>query len=144
EQPRSVESIQGACMLIRREALDRVGLLDERFFVYTEEIDLCRRLLESRWEIYWVPSASVVHYGAASTEQVGSRMFVQLYRSKVIYFRKHQGALGAFAYKAVLAAASLPRVVLPAVGMLFLPSRRERFRSLAANYSTLLVQLPAL
>ena len=144
ENPRSVESVQGACMLIRRSALDRVGLLDERFFVYTEEIDLSRRVLESGWQIFWVPNAVIVHYGGASTEQVSGSMFLQLYRSKVAYFRKHQGVRGAVAYKLVLAAASVPRVVVPALGMWLLPTRRTKLRSLVRNYSQLLAELPAL
>ena len=70
-------------MLLRREALEQTGLLDERFFIYTEEIDLCRRLLDAGWQIFWVPSAVIVHYGGASTAQVSARMFLELYRSKV-------------------------------------------------------------
>lgn len=142
--PRAVESVQGSCMLIRNEALDQTGLLDERFFVYTEEIDYCRRLLDGGWTIFWVPAAVIVHYGGASTEQVNHRMFVQLYRSKVQYFRKHMGQGGAVAYKAVLVTAMLPRLILPALAFPFVPSRRNRWRDTIRNYSTLLVQLPAL
>lgn len=142
--PHSVESIQGACLLVRREALDQAGLLDERFFVYTEEIDLCRRLLDCGWQIYWVPQAVVVHYGGASTSQVGARMFLQLYRSKVQYFRKHLGFWGAVGYKAVLLAATVPRLIVPALGIAFVPSHREKWRGVLTNYSSLLVQLPAL
>lgn len=144
DRPRRVESVQGSCMLIRQEALAQTGLLDEQFFVYTEEIDLCRRLLDAGWQIYWVPEAVIVHYGGASTEQVSGRMFVQLYRSKVQYFRKHMGLGGAVAYKAVLLAATLPRLVVPALAFPFVPSRRARWRDTIRNYSALLVQLPAL
>lgn len=144
EGSQRVESIQGACMLIRREALEQAGLLDERFFIYTEEIDLCRRLLDLGWQIFWVPRAVIVHHGAASTAQVGSRMFLELYRSKVQYFRKHLGVWGGVAYKGVLLAATLPRLVLPALAIAFVPSRRERSRGILKNYSSLLVQLRAL
>lgn len=143
-EPQRVESVQGACLLVRREALEQAGLLDERFFIYTEEIDFCRRLLDCGWHIVWIPRAVVVHYGGASTSQVSARMFIELYRSKVQYFRKHTGALGAAAYKAVLVAASVPRLVLPSLAMAFVPSRRERWRGTVENYSRLLVRLPAL
>jgi hypothetical protein len=143
-EPQQVESVQGACLLIRRTALEQTGLLDERYFIYTEEIDLCRRLLDCGWQIYWVPAAVVVHHGGASTSQVGARMFLELYRSKVQYFRKHTGTLGAMAYKAVLVAASVPRLVVPTLAMAFVPSRRERWRGTVQNYSRLLVRLPAL
>jgi N-acetylglucosaminyl-diphospho-decaprenol L-rhamnosyltransferase len=142
--PQSVESIQGACMLIRREALEQAGLLDERFFIYTEEIDLCRRLLDLGWQIFWVPESVIVHHGAASTAQVGGRMFLELYRSKIQYFRKHLGAWGGVAYKVVLLAATLPRLVVPALAIAFVPSQRESSRSILRNYSSLLLQLRAL
>jgi GT2 family glycosyltransferase len=143
-QPQRVESIQGACLLVRRSAVEETGLLDERFFIYTEEIDLCRRLLDCGWQIFWIPQAVVVHYGGASTAQVSGRMFLELYRSKVQYFRKHTGAFGVAGYKAVLLAATLARLVLPPLAMAVMPSRREQWRSVLTNYSSLLVELRAL
>jgi GT2 family glycosyltransferase len=143
-EPQRVESVQGACLLVRRDALAEIGLLDERYFIYTEEIDLCRRLLDSGRQIYWVPGAVVVHYGGASTSQVSARMFLELYRSKVQYFRKHTGALGAAAYKAVLLAASLPRLVVPTLAMPFVPSRRAQWRGTVKNYSSLIASLATL
>jgi hypothetical protein len=142
--PQPVESILGACLLVRREALEAAGLLDERFFIYTEEIDLCRSLQDRGWTLYWVPEAVIVHYGGASTAQVALRMFVELYRSKVQYFRKHFGRRGALGYKAVLVAAALPRMGMAAVAMALRPAQRAKWRALLTNYSTLLVQLPAL
>ncbi len=144
DAPQQVESVQGSCMLLRRDALEQVGLLDERFFIYTEEIDLCRRLVDGGWQIFWVPQANIVHYGAASTAQVSARMFLELYRSKVQYFRKHGGLGGALAYKSVLLAAALPRILLTSVVLALVPSRREACRGTLKNYSSLLVQLPAL
>jgi GT2 family glycosyltransferase len=144
EAPRQVESVQGACLLLRREALAEIGPLDERFFVYTEEIDLCRRLVNRGWRIFWVPRAVVAHYGGASTEQVAGTMFLQLYRSKVQYFRKHLGGAGALAYKAVLLVAAVPRIFVPSLVMAFVPARRSRWRDLRQNYTSLLKALPAL
>jgi GT2 family glycosyltransferase len=142
--PQRVESILGACLLVRRDALEAAGLLDEQFFIYTEEIDLCRRLQDRGWHLYWIPRSVIVHHGGASTTQVALRMFVELYRSKVQYFRKHFGRRGALGYKAVLVAAALPRVGLASVAMAVRPAQRARWRVLLTNYSALLVQLPAL
>jgi GT2 family glycosyltransferase len=142
--PQPVESILGACLLVRREALDDAGLLDEQFFIYTEEIDLCRRLHDRGWSLYWIPEAVIVHHGGASTSQVGQPMFVELYRSKVQYFRKHFGRRGAIGYKAVLAAAALPRVGLASVAMAVRPAQRAKWRALLADYSLLLARLGAL
>ncbi len=89
--PRRVEVIKGACLMLRREVLDEVGLLDEQYFIYTEEMDLCYRMLQAGWELWWVPAAVVKHYGEASTRQIAEEMYVQLYRSKVQFHRKFGG-----------------------------------------------------
>lgn len=142
--PQRVESILGACLLIRRDALEATGLLDEQFFIYTEEIDLCRRLQDHGWHLYWVPQSVIVHYGGASTTQVGRPMFVELYRSKVQYFRKHFGRRGAIGYKAVLVATALPRVVVASVAIAVRPADRAKWRALLTDYSLLLARLAAL
>jgi GT2 family glycosyltransferase len=142
--PKRVEALQGACLMVRRAVLDRIGVLDERFFIYTEEVDLCRRMNDAGFELFWVPQASLVHFGGQSTRQVATRMFLELYRSKVEYFRKHMGTWGAWAYKAVLAAAAIPRVVMPAILLALQPSKRPELEPMLRNYSSLLVTLPTL
>jgi GT2 family glycosyltransferase len=142
--PQQVESILGACLLVRRHALEATGLLDEQFFIYTEEIDLCRRLQDHGWQLYWVPQALIIHYGGASTTQVGRPMFVELYRSKVQYFRKHFGRRGAIGYKAVLVATALPRLAVASVGMAVRRTERAKWRALFSDYMLLLARLSAL
>lgn len=83
--------IQGACMLVRREALEKVGLLDEQYFMYSEEPDWCARLKQFGWEIWYTPEAKITHYGGQSTRQRRHEMLVMLYRSKVRFFMKHRG-----------------------------------------------------
>jgi GT2 family glycosyltransferase len=60
--PHEAETVYGAAMLIRRQALEAIGWFDERFFMYFEDVDLCRRMWEARWKIHFVPSARFVHY----------------------------------------------------------------------------------
>jgi GT2 family glycosyltransferase len=76
--PHRVDVAQGACLALRREALDQVGALDEEFFMYTEEVDLCRRLWRAGWTVNWVPGARVVHLGGQSTMQLREDMFLRL------------------------------------------------------------------
>ncbi len=108
--PRTVDVIQGNCMLIRQEALLDVGLLDETHFMFTEEVDLCYRLLQKNWQIYWVPQAQIIHYGGQSTRQAAQEMFIELYRSKILFFRKTRGFLGSSVYKLILLIAALTRI----------------------------------
>lgn len=138
--PRQIEVIKGACLMLRREALDQVGPLDERYFIYTEEMDLCYRLRQAGWELYWVPQAQVVHYGEGSTRQVAEAMYVQLYRSKVQFHRKTGGEGQARLFKTLLALAYLPRFAVTVIGAPFSPSLAARART----FRRLLSELPAM
>jgi GT2 family glycosyltransferase len=142
EVAQSVDALLGACLLIRREALNTVGLLDEDYFMYSEEVDLCYRLKRSGWSLYWVPQARVIHYGGQSTKQVAAKMFLQLYRAKVQYFRKNQGRFSAQWYKLILLSASLPRLTLPWVYLVIRDQQRPQNVTLIRNYWQLLVNIP--
>jgi len=142
ESPREVEVIQGASLLLRRAALDQVGLLDDRYFMYTEEVDLCYRLHQGGWQLYWVPKSKVVHYGGQSTKQVPTKMFLCLYQSKLIFLRKHYGWLAAQFYKLILLFATLARLLMVPLCWLESSSKRQRHLALADHYRHLLVELP--
>jgi hypothetical protein len=89
QTPFSIDHPLGACMLVRREAIAEAGLLDERYFMYSEEIDWCWRIRRCGWAIWQVPAAQVTHIGGAATRQFRQRMRVELYRSRVAFFRQH-------------------------------------------------------
>ena len=140
ETLRPVEVIKGACFLLRRAALEQVGLLDEGYFMYTEEMDLCYRLAQAGWQLWWVPQAVVKHYGEASTKQMAEAMYVQLYRSKVQFYRKFGGPRRADRFKRLLRLAYGPRLVVAALGALFSQNLAARART----YRRLLAELPAM
>jgi GT2 family glycosyltransferase len=138
ERPRPVEVLQGTSLLLRREALDETGLLDEGYFVYTEEVDLCYRLHQAGWELHWVPRSRVVHFGGQSTRQANRAMFVSLYRTKTQYFRKHHGRGSALAYRLILLLAALFRLALTPLTWLEPSNRRAEHLKAAGNYGELL------
>lgn len=141
-EPLDVEVIQGACLMLRRAALEEVGLLDERYYIYSEEVDLCLRLRRAGWRLVWLPGAQVVHYGGQSTRQASVPMFLHLYRSKVLYFRKHRGRLAAGVYKAILFLAALPRLLFGPLTRVA-PARGVEGRpSLERLYLRLILALP--
>jgi len=142
--PRLVDTLLGACIMVRREALDQVGLLDERFFMYSEEVDFCTRLRKSGWEIYWTPQAEVVHYGGQSTRLVAAEMFLNLYQAKVQYFRKHRGMFHAMQYKLILLAAGLARVSLTPAAWMERGNHRAEHLALIRQYRQLLRALPGM
>jgi len=141
-QPRQVEVIQGASLMIRRDILQRVGLMDESYFMYTEEVDLCYRILQAGWLLYWVPQSQVVHYGGQSTRQVAAKMFLQLYGSKIHFFRKHYGRFTTTLYKCTLGLTSLLRLALSPLVWLRPAEIRRTQLALAKNYFQLLRVLP--
>lgn len=87
-----VDWIVGAAMLCRREALEAVrtgaGPFDERFFMYSEELDLCRRLKQDGWRVVYVPEAVVIHYEGKSSEQASAARHIHFNTSKVAYYDK--------------------------------------------------------
>lgn len=90
-----VDWITGAAMLARREAIEEVGLLDEGFFMYSEELDWCKRFLEAGWRVVYLPAAQIIHHVGKSSEQVVAARHIYFQTSKVRYFRKHQSPLAA-------------------------------------------------
>ncbi len=143
-QPREVDSLQGACLLIRREVFDQIGLLDEDYFMYTEEIDFCFRARKAGWNIIWLPTAEVIHYGGQSTRQVAARMFIQLYQSKLLFFRKHYGKPATWIYKLIIVFASLIRLALTPLAWLERLPVHEQHLALSRHYLRLLAALPQL
>jgi N-acetylglucosaminyl-diphospho-decaprenol L-rhamnosyltransferase len=140
EEPRQTEVIKGACLMLRHTALDQVGLLDGSYFMYTEEVDLCYRLAQAGWQIWWVPAAKVTHFGEASSRQVAQTMYVQLYRSKIQFYRKYGGERHADLFKRLLRVAYWPRF---AAATLFAPLSPS-LNAKARVYRDLLTQLPTL
>jgi GT2 family glycosyltransferase len=92
---REVDSIMGAFMLVRASAIQQVGRMDERYFMYSEEADWCYQFKKVGWKIYFVPDPETVHLWGGSATQVATRMHVELYRSRVQFFRKNYGAMSA-------------------------------------------------
>jgi hypothetical protein len=144
QQPHRTQVLLGACLLLPRQALEQVGGFDEEYFMYSEEVDLCYRLAQAGWELYWHPAAQVVHYGGQSTQQAAAEMFLHLYRSKTLFFRKHRGLLATLGYKLLLAATSLSRMVLAPLAWLERPPGRQMRLRQAGNYLRLLAALPGL
>lgn len=91
----NVDWVCGAAVLARREAVEQVGLMDEGFFMYSEELDWCRRFREAGWRVVYLPTAQIVHHEGKSSEQVVAARHIHFQTSKVRYFRKYHGAVAA-------------------------------------------------
>jgi hypothetical protein len=140
-ETREVDVLQGASLILRKEALDQIGLFDEDYFMYTEEVDLCYRLKKGGWHLFWVPQSEIIHYGGQSTQQAAAKMFISLYQTKLLFFTKHHSWLSVQGYKLVLSLASIFRLMLIPFTWLQPLATRQKKLSLAKNYQRLLQEV---
>ena len=92
DQPGRIDVISGAFCMLRRKAIDQVGLLDEDFFMYGEDIDLSYRLLKGSWQNWYLPF-SIIHFKGKSTQKTDYRYVHIFYQAMLIFFRKHYSHL---------------------------------------------------
>lgn len=90
---RPVQTVTGCFMLVRKEAIEQVGVMDENFFMYAEETDWCRRFQQAGWIHLFYPDACIIHLGGQSTQQVRPQMALQLRAGILQFIRKHDGWL---------------------------------------------------
>ncbi len=102
-KPKEVNFIMGACLVVRREIIEKVGKLDENLFFYNEDLDWCKRIKVAGWKIYFVPQAEVIHYGGYSTRRTfNKRLFVEGFRGGLYFCKKHYGPLAYYVYRFIL------------------------------------------
>jgi hypothetical protein len=92
EQAREVDWLSGACLALRRQAWEQAGGFDEGFFMFCEDTDLCYRIRQAGWKVYYVPAAQAYHKRGASTDQAVARMTLAWHRSMLRFYRKHYRA----------------------------------------------------
>ncbi len=100
-KPKAVNWVEGACLMLRREALEEVGYLDENFFFYSEDMDMCVRIRKGGWKVFSLPQAKVVHYGGGSSKNINSRLTIEGYKSGYYYCEKHYGEFVLKLYKGI-------------------------------------------
>ncbi len=97
-----VDWLSGSCLFLRRDALLRVGLLDETFFMYFEDIDLCKRLHDMGWKIIFCPMSKILHYSGQSVKENILAGLVAYRQSQIYFARKHYGRRGDYLVRIVL------------------------------------------
>ena len=148
ETTRRVDWAQSAALLVRADAAREIGWLDPQFFVYSDEVDFCKRLADAGWHTLWVPGAQAIHHEQLSTGAVPERRIVELSRNRDRYMRKHHSALSAGLVRLLTAWTYAVRaavaVVLPGhdparyrrhVAATLHPARGEGLREAAQDYN---------
>lgn len=89
DDEREVDQPEGACLLLRREVIEEVGILDEGYFMLFEEVDWCYRIKKAGWQIWFTPKAQVLHHYGQSIKQVKTRMILSSHRGLYRFWKKH-------------------------------------------------------
>lgn len=120
---RSVDFIAGAFLMVRKAAIDQVGLLDEDFFFYGEDKDWCKRFWDKGWKIVFYPNAEAVHYGGGSTkDQVG--FYIKQTHANMLFFRKHHSRIATMSYFMIELLHTIVRI-FSSVLLFFIKSKRN-------------------
>jgi GT2 family glycosyltransferase len=110
-EPVPVEAISGACLMIKREIFERLGGFDERYFMYSEDIDLGFKVHQAGYKCYYVPPATVIHYGGGSSQNARSAFSSVMIRESVYRFmRLHRGRLAAGCFRLSIGISALLRL----------------------------------
>jgi hypothetical protein len=126
---REVDVIMGAFMLVRASAITQVGYMDESYFMFSEEADWCYNFKKAGWKIYYVPQVETIHIWGGSGRKVRVEMHIQLYRSKVMYFRKNYGRLPSVLLKLLFGLGCLLRLGPGALMYLKRGADHEKYRA---------------
>ena len=111
--PEVVEAVTGACVMLKREVVERVGGFSPEFFMYGEDLDLCFKVRKSGQLVYYVPETSLIHYGGSSTRKQQSSFSIVLMRHSVQQFlRMNRGVISASLYRLMLGGSSIVRLLL--------------------------------
>jgi GT2 family glycosyltransferase len=124
DQTRDVDILNGCFWIARREAVGQVGPLDERFFMYGEDMDWCRRFRQAGWRAVFCAEASAIHYGGSSSANAPERFHVEQRRANLQYWLKHHSRLAAYVYSALIGLEELTRTL--GYGLLYLARRSHR------------------
>jgi len=125
---REVNLLTGACMMIRREAIEQVGLLDEDFFMYGEDVEWCYRIQKAGWKVFYYSDAEIIHLGGQSSESVKVEMSIEALKSMNLFFKKRYGPIYAWTHRSLILLITLAKELL-FLGA-FLATRNAKRRSL--------------
>jgi GT2 family glycosyltransferase len=143
DQTRDVDVLVGCFWLVRREALNQFGLLDEQFFMYAEDVDWCKRCWDSGWRVTFHPASDAIHYrGGSSAKSDPVKLAVTQQRSVLRYWKKHHGLYGLAGISALMALQKTGRALVAAMSLVTSPRETRKFERLRVNGACLWDLLP--
>lgn len=97
-----LQALSGSCMVVKQAAIDDVGFMDENQFMYADEIDWCKRMLDRKWKIYYHSNVAIIHYGGESSKQVKHFANIESQEARWYYYHKHHGVFYAEIFRALV------------------------------------------
>jgi GT2 family glycosyltransferase len=111
--PRPAAALAGTCLMLKRDVFQRVGMFSEDYFMYAEDIDLCHKLKQAGYEIYYIPGATIIHHGGGSSQAAASNFSVVMMRESIWRFlKKNRGRAYGSGYRVSMLVSSFVRLVL--------------------------------
>jgi GT2 family glycosyltransferase len=132
-----VDWLTGACLLVPRRVIDHVGLLDEEYFMYSEELDWCRRIKDAGWRVFYLPQARIIHHVGKSSEQAITDRHINFQRAKLRYFRKYHGRFAATSLRAFLLLIYSWQIIIEALKGLLGHKRTLRWQRVRSYWQVL-------
>ncbi|PKN65545.1 MAG: glycosyl transferase family 2 [Deltaproteobacteria bacterium HGW-Deltaproteobacteria-12] len=136
-----VEGLAGCFIMVRREVVAQVGVFDERFFFYSEDLDLCKRIHDAGWQLVYYPGAEVIHYGGGSSENAPIRFQLEMLKANWQYWRKHKSMPQCALFWLIKFTATLIRATGWLVISLFPSSNQTKAKISAKGYGKMLAWL---
>ncbi len=101
--PTLVDFVIGAALLVRKEVINRIGIMDENLFFYNDDLDWCLSIRKAGWKIYFLPEAEIIHYGGYSSRKTfNPKLFVEGFKGGLYFCRKHYGEMAFHVYRLIL------------------------------------------
>ncbi len=102
DEVKEVDVINGCFWTVRREAIEEIGLMDENFFMYAEDIDWCKRFNNAGWKVVYYPLVEALHYGGASSSNAPIRFYIEMQNANLRFWGKHYGSFSLGVYRCIL------------------------------------------
>lgn len=131
-----VDWISSASIVVRRSAMEQIGLIDEKYFIYSDETDWQYRLWQAGWKVYYLPDVTTIHFGGGSFKP-GGRRYTMVYRGRMLFARKHYGALYSLLQALLFALAALARAIVWMVLTLSPRRRQVAWSQVKSNLETI-------
>ncbi|MBN1997361.1 glycosyltransferase family 2 protein [candidate division KSB1 bacterium] len=124
--PFQVDWVTGCCFLIRTSVVDQIGLLDESYFLFNEEVDWSLRATKAGWKIYYIPEALIIHLGGQSTSKNPYFYLIHRYKTRLYFYKKHKSPLVLFLFRLIVSFGLIFRLLLIPFSSFHGPTKKQR------------------